>query len=212
MLPNLTAKQNRDIATELGSFVNELMDASFTSDGSIEVTWRKNGQLQRSHVPISILTKDCGKAPESSGLYYVVTNNNVRRLCTVKICGQYLLIYDDTEKVLLFNFDIDCNGNLESGWDIDSKKITKEEAQKFYFESYQMPSNDFVNAYLRKSSMNAKHSSFEQWMELVDEEVWRLMGVSVYDLPDYPYRDKFNDDCDPELAALHSIESAEGID
>jgi len=35
---------------------------------------------------------------------------------------------------------------------------------------------------------------FDRWRLLVDEYVKRMVGVSVDDLPDYPYRDAYEGD------------------
>jgi hypothetical protein len=49
---------------------------------------------------------------------------------------------------------------------------------------------------------------FPQWMQAVDDAVWSIAGVSVYDLPDCPFRDWFEDQEQPRTAALHALERA----
>lgn len=49
---------------------------------------------------------------------------------------------------------------------------------------------------------------FEAWMRDVDEYVQALIGLSVYDLPDQPYRDWFEDEMDEKEAAELAIEEA----
>ena len=37
-----------------------------------------------------------------------------------------------------------------------------------------------------------REMTFEQWMAGVDKQVQRRIGVSVYDLPDWNYRDAYD--------------------
>lgn len=43
--------------------------------------------------------------------------------------------------------------------------------------------------------------TFEQWMAAVDREVSALSGLGVDDLADMPFRDRFEDGCDPAEVA-----------
>jgi hypothetical protein len=47
--------------------------------------------------------------------------------------------------------------------------------------------------------------NFERWMQHVDGYVWRLVGVSVYDLSDCPFRDWFEDELPPIEAARKAV-------
>lgn len=49
---------------------------------------------------------------------------------------------------------------------------------------------------------------FDTWMRYVDAEVSGLLGLSVYDLPDRPYRDMYEDEYTPEEAAAEALEYA----
>lgn len=44
-------------------------------------------------------------------------------------------------------------------------------------------------------------TDFDIWMGQVDMAVHDTVGLSVYDLPDYPFRDAFEDGLDPEGVA-----------
>lgn len=50
--------------------------------------------------------------------------------------------------------------------------------------------------------------SFEAWMREVDAAVSRRMGLSVYDLPDVPFRDWYDDGTSPRSAAARAIRAA----
>jgi hypothetical protein len=43
--------------------------------------------------------------------------------------------------------------------------------------------------------MTKPQYTFEQWMSKVDATVDRVMGCSVYDLPDYAFRDAYEAGC-----------------
>lgn len=51
--------------------------------------------------------------------------------------------------------------------------------------------------------VSTKHSEFDQWMQAVDGEVYRIAGVSVWDLPDCPFADWFG-----ELSAKQAARKA----
>ena len=51
-------------------------------------------------------------------------------------------------------------------------------------------------------------SPYENWMRLVDEEVWSIAGCSVYDLPDFCSRDMFESGVSAEEAAREVLEEA----
>ncbi len=50
--------------------------------------------------------------------------------------------------------------------------------------------------------------AFTAYMQDVDREVWAQLGCSVYDLPDYCYRDAFEDGEAPETVARKAIRAA----
>jgi hypothetical protein len=43
--------------------------------------------------------------------------------------------------------------------------------------------------------MNKTKYTFDEWMKKVDATVQHVMGCSVYDLPDYPFKDAYDDGC-----------------
>jgi hypothetical protein len=49
---------------------------------------------------------------------------------------------------------------------------------------------------------------FQQWMKNVDLIIQRKTGLSAYDLPDYCYRDAYEDDIAPLTAANRAIKAA----
>lgn len=53
-----------------------------------------------------------------------------------------------------------------------------------------------------------KKISFEDWMAQVDREVEKIAYVSVYDLPDYMFRDAYDDGEKPENVAKRVLEEA----
>lgn len=46
---------------------------------------------------------------------------------------------------------------------------------------------------------------FDQWMKKVDAYVWRLVGASVHDLADVPFRDWFESGISPQSAAKKAL-------
>jgi len=52
--------------------------------------------------------------------------------------------------------------------------------------------------------------NFEQWMAAVDAAVSATCGLGVGDLADMPFRDRFEDGCDPEEVAEELL-SEEGF-
>jgi hypothetical protein len=50
--------------------------------------------------------------------------------------------------------------------------------------------------------------SFEQWMEQVDEAVQAMVGCSVYDLPDYCFRDAYEEGRRPRSVARDVLKEA----
>jgi len=50
-----------------------------------------------------------------------------------------------------------------------------------------------------------ENKGFEQWMKAVDKVVERLAGLSVYDLPDMPFYDMYEDDYTPIEAARATL-------
>jgi hypothetical protein len=53
---------------------------------------------------------------------------------------------------------------------------------------------------------------FERWMLLVDEHCRQILGVHVHDLPDYPFRDAYNDDVSALEVVDHLIKRYESGD
>lgn len=49
--------------------------------------------------------------------------------------------------------------------------------------------------------------TFEEWMEAVDQEVFRLVSCSVHDLADFCSRDLYEDCVTPEEAALEALDN-----
>ena len=47
--------------------------------------------------------------------------------------------------------------------------------------------------------------TFEQWMDSVDQAVDDSIGCSVYDLPDFAFRDAYDDGRTPEAVAREVI-------
>lgn len=49
---------------------------------------------------------------------------------------------------------------------------------------------------------------FKKWKDQVDAALEKLCGLSSDDLPDYCYRDEFEDDAEPEEAARNALREA----
>ena len=49
---------------------------------------------------------------------------------------------------------------------------------------------------------------FEDWMKLVDDEIYRRTGMAAEDLPDCCYRDWYEDGVRPAAAASRAIKNA----
>jgi hypothetical protein len=49
---------------------------------------------------------------------------------------------------------------------------------------------------------------FKVWMEQVDAYTVKLCGLSIYNLPDWHYRDAYDDRTPPARAALSAIRAA----
>jgi hypothetical protein len=52
-----------------------------------------------------------------------------------------------------------------------------------------------------------KRLSFEEWLEMVDAEVWSRAGCSYSDLSDWNYADAFEDGMRPKTAARKAIKA-----
>ena len=50
--------------------------------------------------------------------------------------------------------------------------------------------------------------TYEQWREKMIEHVWDKAGCSIYDLPDCPYRDWYEDGVAPVVAGERAISQA----
>ena len=59
---------------------------------------------------------------------------------------------------------------------------------------------------------NDPDTSFDDWMKAVDHRVQAVIGLSIHDLEDHPFRDWYHDEMSPEEAAHTAIEYAGGGD
>ncbi len=50
--------------------------------------------------------------------------------------------------------------------------------------------------------------TFDEWLKAVDDEVWAKAGMSHLDLPDWGYRDAYDDRRSPAAAARSAIRAA----
>ena len=50
--------------------------------------------------------------------------------------------------------------------------------------------------------------SFKKWMKLVDMLVWKMVGCSVYDLPDQLFLNWYEDGITPTEAAARVVQEA----
>jgi len=50
--------------------------------------------------------------------------------------------------------------------------------------------------------------SWEQWIKEVDQIVWRMTGVSLFDLPDCCYADWYDAGMTPKAAARKAVRQA----
>lgn len=50
--------------------------------------------------------------------------------------------------------------------------------------------------------------TFEEWMKAVDQAVQNSIGVSVHDLPDYAFRDAYDDGVSAKRVAKRVIKAA----
>lgn len=50
--------------------------------------------------------------------------------------------------------------------------------------------------------------TFEQWMQETDDSIWTLIGCSIHDLPDCPFRDWYEDELTPGEAAVRAVKGA----
>lgn len=50
--------------------------------------------------------------------------------------------------------------------------------------------------------------SFEEWLKKVDDNVYKLGGLSIHDLPDVPLRDWYEGGTGPAVAAARAVKSA----
>lgn len=53
-----------------------------------------------------------------------------------------------------------------------------------------------------------KYRSFEEWLRLVDSHIRNKCGLSHLDLPDWCYRDAYDDGVTPATAAARAIKAA----
>lgn len=50
--------------------------------------------------------------------------------------------------------------------------------------------------------------SFDEWKRIVDNEIIKRTGLSADDLPDYCYRDDYEDGRKPQWSAVAAIKAA----
>jgi hypothetical protein len=50
--------------------------------------------------------------------------------------------------------------------------------------------------------------SFEVWMERVNFEIEKLCGMFAADLPDYDYRNEYDEGCSPKSTARRAVRNA----
>jgi hypothetical protein len=50
--------------------------------------------------------------------------------------------------------------------------------------------------------------TFEEWQATIDRYVGRVIGLSIHDLPDQPYRDWYDGEVTAKEAAREIVESA----
>ncbi len=55
---------------------------------------------------------------------------------------------------------------------------------------------------------SSRKATFEEWKKLVDKEVIARTGMSADDLPDYAYRDCYDDGVSPKNTAARAIRNA----
>lgn len=57
--------------------------------------------------------------------------------------------------------------------------------------------------------MTTRKWTFDQWMQRVDAHVQNVLGLSVYDLPDCPFSDWYEEYMPPERAAKKAIAASD---
>jgi hypothetical protein len=57
-------------------------------------------------------------------------------------------------------------------------------------------------------NVSTKHRDLDIWMDKVDQHVQAIAGLSLYDLPDVPLADWFDDGFRPREAAQLALEDA----
>jgi hypothetical protein len=65
-----------------------------------------------------------------------------------------------------------------------------------------------VNPKTKPQAQDRSETAFKKWMAEVDIAVGGRAFVSVYDLPDQPYRDWFEDEMSPDEAAVAALKDA----
>lgn len=48
--------------------------------------------------------------------------------------------------------------------------------------------------------------TFDEFMRAINAEIEAVTGLSVYDLPDFPFMDWYDDECDPSECAFEILE------
>ena len=74
----------------------------------------------------------------------------------------------------------------------------------------QAPTLSLENTERQLTEENMKKYSFEEWMKKVDATVERVMGCSVYDLPDFLFRDAYDNGCSYGNVASKVMKAAYG--
>lgn len=91
--------------------------------------------------------------------------------------------------------------------DEDLTAISKTMCER-YINNFFWPELEYVTANLleQKEQLNIRErlakalsedGLFYAWMNKIDQHVWQVAGCSIYDLPDYNFREMFEDSADP---------------
>lgn len=56
-----------------------------------------------------------------------------------------------------------------------------------------------------RTTMNAESTAFDKWMQDVDRAVYRIAGLSAYDLADFDFADDYADGMTPDQAARRAL-------
>jgi hypothetical protein len=65
---------------------------------------------------------------------------------------------------------------------------------------------------MNATTKTATKLTYKQWLDKVDDTMYRRIGLSVYDIDDYCYRDMYENGSTPAQAATAAIRYAKGLD